>query len=288
MEKDYEFLNAFETLYNIQPLDDTEPWYTKEAQERWDKAVNHNLWSEFEKFIGSPNSTEMLEQSTSATEGMPTTGIRYHMDLYWKEQFGFVERLQSYVKEWIESVDTSSVICKRASILNSKDFFFNFNYTDVLEKVYGVENVLHIHGGVASVCDIPPIMGHCNMEDIQKHRQWAMEADAEFAEAEASIQDAVANYLEAIHKDTSKQMIINREFFNNLKAVEQVVVIGWSAGDVDIPYLRELIKSVRLDAKWTVYWYNDDAYNSLKAAFDKEAIDESDIKYIQSDEFWDI
>lgn len=28
------FLNQFEALYNIQPLDDTEPWYTKEAQER--------------------------------------------------------------------------------------------------------------------------------------------------------------------------------------------------------------------------------------------------------------
>lgn len=286
--KDYEFLNAFESLYNIQPLDDTEPWYTKEAQERWDNSVNHNLWSEFEKFIGSPNSTEMIEQSISATEGMPTTGIRYHMDLYWKEQFGFVERLQNYVKEWIETVDTSSVVCRKTSIVNSKDFFFNFNYTDVLEKVYGVENVLHIHGGVDSVSDIPPIMGHCNMEDIQKHRQWAKEADDEFAEAEASIQDAVANYLETIHKDTQKQMEINRRFFNNLKAVEHVIVIGWSAGDVDIPYLREIIKSVKPDSKWTVYWYNDDAYNSLKTAFEKERVDKGNIKYIQSDAFWDI
>lgn len=286
--KDYEFLNAFEALYNIQPLDDTEPWYTKEAQERWDNSVNHNLWSEFEKFIGSPNSTEMIEQSISATEGMPKTGIRYHMDLYWKEQFGFVERLQNYVKEWIESVDTSSVVCRKTSIVNSKDYFFNFNYTDVLEKVYGVENVLHIHGGVDSVSDIPPIMGHCNMEDIQKHRQWAKEADDEFAEAEASIQDAVANYLETIHKDTQKQMEINRRFFNNLKAVEHVIVIGWSAGDVDIPYLREIIKSVKPDSKWTVYWYNDDAYNSLKTAFEKERIDKGNIKYIQSDSFWDI
>ena len=33
------FLTTFESMYNIQPLDDTEPWYTKEAQERWDKSV---------------------------------------------------------------------------------------------------------------------------------------------------------------------------------------------------------------------------------------------------------
>lgn len=287
-DRDDGFLNAFETLYNIQPLDDTEPWYTEAAQERWNNSVNHNLWSQFEKFIGNPNTTEMLDQSSSVTEGMPSTGIRYHMDLYWREQFGFIDRLQSYVKEWIESVDTSGVTCIKKSIVNSSDFFFNFNYTDILEKVYGIENVLHIHGGVSSVCDIPPIMGHCNMEDIQKHRHWAKEADAEFAEAEASIQDAVANYLEAIHKDTIRQMDVNHHFFNNLKTVEQVVVIGWSAGEVDIPYLQKIIKSVRPDTKWIVYWYNDDAYNSLRTVFEKEGIDKCSIKYIQSDAFWDI
>ena len=140
--------------------------------------------------MGNPNSTEMLEQSISVTEGMPTRGIRYHMDLYWKEQFRFIDRLQNYVKEWIESVDTDNVPCRKKSLIKSTDFFFNFNYTHILEKIYNIENVLHIHGGVTSICNISTIMGHCNIQDIQKHRQWAKEADAEFAEAEASIQDA--------------------------------------------------------------------------------------------------
>jgi len=287
-ERSDSFLNIFENLYNIQPLDDTEPWYTKEAQERWNKAVNHNLWSEFEKVMGNPNSTEMLEQSISVTEGMPTRGIRYHMDLYWKEQFRFIDSLQNYVKEWIESVDTDNVPCRKKSLIKSTDFFFNFNYTDILEKIYNIENVLHIHGGVASICDISTIMGHCNIQDIQKHRQWAKEADAEFAEAEASIQDAVANYLESIHKDTRKRIILNGNFFDKLKIVKNVVIVGWSAGDVDITYLQKIIKSVNPDAHWTVYWYDDDAYNSLTKAFQKEGIvDKSTIEYIQSDAFWD-
>ena len=29
------FLTTFESMYNIQPLDDTEPWYTKEAQDEY-------------------------------------------------------------------------------------------------------------------------------------------------------------------------------------------------------------------------------------------------------------
>ena len=42
-------------MYNIQPLDDTEPWYTKEAQERWDKSVINDLWWSFEEKIGHPD-----------------------------------------------------------------------------------------------------------------------------------------------------------------------------------------------------------------------------------------
>ncbi|WP_461811701.1 hypothetical protein [Faecalimonas sp.] len=40
---------TFESMYYIQPLDDTEPWYTKEAQERWDKSVIDDLWWSFEE-----------------------------------------------------------------------------------------------------------------------------------------------------------------------------------------------------------------------------------------------
>lgn len=166
-EKNPYFIRTFESKYDIEPLDDTEPWYTEEAQIRWNDSVNHSLWSEFEKCMGEPNTTEMLDMSESVTEGMPSDGIRYHMDCYWREEFEYIDRFHDYVREWIESVDTSKVICLKKSLLNSEDYFFNFNYTDILEKVYGIENVLHIHGGVQSVCDIPPIMGHCNKKVLR-------------------------------------------------------------------------------------------------------------------------
>lgn len=286
-EKDPEFLRQFEELYDIQPLDDTEYGYTEAAQEQWNKTVNHNLWSEFERFMGNPNITGMLDLSTSVTEGMPTTGIRDHMAIYWKEQFGFINKLQTYVRDWIETISTDNIAIKKISLVNSSDYFFNFNYTDLLEKVYGIENVLHIHGGVSTVSDIEPIMGHCNISDMKNHKQWAKDADEEFKEAESSIQEAVYNYLNAIYKDTDEQIKFNQSFFDEIKFVEKIVVIGWSAGDVDIPYLRKIIKSVSVDVKWEVYWYDHTAYNSLLKAFNREGINNKNIEYIQSDEFWD-
>ena len=287
-QKDPEFLRQFEALYNIQPLDPTEYGYTESAQERWNKAVNHDLWSEFEKFIGHTDITGMLEFSMSVTEGMPTDGIRYHMDLYWKDQYSFIDKLQGYVKEWIETIDTSNVKIKKKSLVNSSDYFFNFNYTDVLEKAYSVENVLHIHGGISSVSDINPIMGHCNLTDIQNHKQWSKEADEERREAEASIQEAICNYLTAIYKDTDEQTKYNQCFFEEIKTVEKIVIIGWSAGEVDIPYLRKIIESVSADTKWEVYYYDQDAHSSLLKVFNHEGIQGDDrINYIPSNEFWD-
>lgn len=282
------YLSAFETLYDIQPLDDTEPWYTEGAQKKWNKAVVRDLWSEFERSIGKPNITEMIGLSESVTEGMPSIDIRDHMDNYWKEQYGFISELQDYVKEWIESINSNVVKCKKKSLIGSDDYFLNFNYTDILEKTYGIENVLHIHGGVSSICDIPPIIGHCNKLDIERHRKWAKEADEEYAEAEASVLDAVADYLETIFKDTKECILRNQGFFSKLQNVKKVVVFGWSGGDVDIPYLKEIIQNIDHEAKWIVYWYNEKDYDTLCSVFKREGIVDSEvIEYIQSNNFWD-
>lgn len=285
-EQDYEFIRAFEELYNIQPLDDTEPWYTKEAQDRWDASVNHSLWSVFEQKMGNPNTTAMLEQSISATEGMCTIGIRDHMDVYWDEVFGFIGSLNKYVKEWIETIDTNNIKPIKRGLLNSTDIFLNFNYTDILERVYCIDEVMHIHGGVSSISDIEPIIGHCNKQDILKHRNWAKEADEEFREAEASIQDAVANYLEKTYKETKSCILLNSSFFDKLDSVNHIVIIGWSGGEVDLPYLREIIRNVNGNTRWTVYWYDDVAYQSLsKVIGELDEINKRLITFKQSDDF---
>ena len=59
------FLTTFENVYFINPLDDTEPWYTKEAQERWDKSIINDLWWSFEEKIGHPDVEGMYDSAYS-------------------------------------------------------------------------------------------------------------------------------------------------------------------------------------------------------------------------------
>ena len=117
------FLTTFESMYNIQPLDDTEPWYTKEAQERWDKSVINDLWWSFEEKIGHPDVEGMYDSAYSMVDTMPMEGIIDTMNVYWREQYGFVDKLQKYVLEWLQTIDTSQAMCKN-DIVNIGLHFF--------------------------------------------------------------------------------------------------------------------------------------------------------------------
>lgn len=287
-----EFLEAFEWLYGIGRIDFSDPRVSDKTRERWEKTVNHELWSEFEDKMGQPNIIEMMDASTSMLNDMNLdgglTGIEDTMDSYWEDQYGYVKKFEKYVKEWIESVDTSDVIPKRKALIESTDYFLNFNYTDLLENVYKIDNVIHIHGGVSSVADIEPIMGHCNYKDIKDHQKSAEEADEMFAEGEASIHRAVANYLESIYKDTEWIIGLHQTFWKKLSNVDKVVTIGWSAGSVDLPYLRKIRESVSKNTKWYIYCYDDKAYKALRKAMCDEGIEgKYEVNYISTSEFWD-
>lgn len=122
LEQEYpDFLIEFEKLYGIQQLDDTEPWYTIKAQERWNQAVNKDLWSAFEELMGHPDISDMLNFSSSILDDMDldggNIGIRDTMDAYWRDQFGFANLLQDYVKEWIEKIDTSGILLRKNELI---------------------------------------------------------------------------------------------------------------------------------------------------------------------------
>lgn len=290
LEENHEsFLKIFEGMYFIQRLDDTEPWYTEEAQKKWNESVLEDLWWSFEEKIGHPDVEGMHGIAYSLVDTMPAEGILDTMDSYWKEQYGFVNELQHYVLEWIESIDVSNAICKKEELVNNKnDLFMSFNYTSTLESVYGIDYVFHIHGGVSSCCKQTPIMGHGNKYIIDHYRRKAKEAQNQFIEWYESICNATADFCESMYKDTDFIIRKNYGFFSNLNNVEKVVCLGISFGDVDIPYLNEIQKKVPSETKWIVYYYNESDLNRLKSVFGITGISRNfETYFFQSNQFWD-
>lgn len=292
LDKNYpEFLREFERLYDIGRIDFWDPRVSDDDRKLWEENVKDGLWSDFEKKIGQPNISEMEDISESVLADLNLESgpieIKDTMDAYWKEQYGYVKNFQQYVQEWIESIDTSQVKPLRKALIGSDDYFINFNYTDLLENVYQIENVLHIHGGVSSVAYDAPIMGHGNKADIEDYTRQARKANAEFCEGEASIKRAVSNYLKSIYKDTEAIIRSNDLFWDKLRDVNKVVIFGLSAGEGDLPYLRKILESVNRDAKWDVYYYDVNAFVGLNMGMGKARIGQLYVTYIPSDEFWD-
>lgn len=288
-----DFLRLFESLYSIQPLDDSEYGYSEDAQKRWEARVNKELWSEFERSMATPDIQSMIDYSSSVVDSLNldsgNDGIRDTMDEYWKREYKFIKELQGYVKEWIEQIDISKVLPKKHVLVNNEsDYFFNFNYTRVLEDVYHVEHVLHIHGTIGTDANYDPFMGHCNYAEIEKRKHLSSEAEELYDEGDASIQEAIADCLSEIYKDTASYIAVNGYFFEHLHTVSNIVIIGWSAGDVDIPYLLKIKDSIRKDARWTVYYYNPAAYDSLsKALSECGVLDNFDVEFKETSTYWD-
>ena len=288
-----DFLILFEKIYNINQLDPTEYGYNPNIQEKWNDVIYNMLWSSFEEFIGFPNIQEILDDSSSILDDMNLDAgniyIKDTMDEYWKKKYGFISDLHKYVNEWILTVNLNNTSPKKISLIQSNDYFLSFNYTTLLEDVYKIENVMHIHGCVRKDINYPPVIGHCNQQLINEHIYYVKKNKKLDNDGEMSIHTAIVNYLSSIYKDTKCYINANKRFFNHLKEIEKVIIFGWSAGEVDIPYLDMIQLSVSKNVKWEVYYYNQKSYNLLYQAFKKTRIYDNfkDIVFIKSEKFWD-
>lgn len=290
-ENHIEFLIAFEKMYNFYPFDFEDPYVGTDAQQKWEKKLKNMLWESFEESIGNPDIGDMLNASECILDDLNldggNIGIEDTMDEYWRSEYGFIQQFPTYVKEWIEHISTKDVVPRKQALVDEKCICLNFNYTDTLEKVYHFENVFHIHGSVGEDSWVDPIMGHCNRKDIEEHKKAANKAGEYFDEGEESIHKAIANFLKPINKDTDEIIKDNQRFFNQLSEIDSITIIGWSAGLVDIPYLKKISESVKSEAVWHVYWHDEKAKEMLENVFDQVGIDFKYRDFNPDTEFWD-
>ena len=70
--------------------------------------------------------------------------------------------------------------------------------------------------------------------------------------------------------------------------IDQVVCLGLSFGDVDIPYLERILREVKPNTKWMVYYYGDESRQRLESVFGILGIRRRFETYLlPSDGFWD-
>ena len=240
-----------------------------------------NLWNNFEADLGKfdweifYSSHNFIDVSDDSFK--PSMAYSLEDDL--REQAdNLVDDLKSQFQEWIESIPIEDAEAKFN--FRSTGRFISFNYTPLLQMVYGIADdvVFHIHGS-ASKYD-PIIFGHG--ESMEEEPELDENGDSNrtmFTDAEGS-----AKYpFYAFQKPVDEIIEDNRSFFESLKDVEVVAVIGHSLNDIDIPYFKS-ISNVTQGSKWVVSQYSENEGKSHLQQLRKCGVAQDQIKLCSVDD----
>lgn len=235
----------------------------------------HYLWCEFESNLAEFDTQSVLE---SFDEYRPKVGSPNFRDREW-HAFSFVmqelleeitDGLFTQFKLFINQVIYPDISTSLKFALENEDLYINFNYTNTLQHYYGINNsqILYLHGN-ASLPNNWLILGHgIDPENFleppdeapkgatyEERELWEQHMSDNYDPVFESGKRMINQYFKKTFKNTRSVISSAKEFFSYLSHVNEVIIIGHSLSQVDMPYFSAIKQNVPSNATWTVTWY---------------------------------
>lgn len=232
------------------------------------KQFYHFLKKEHEEFFNSVSSLFLAEFETDRLwcefeECLSAFIPEYFIDNKLTPQktsetvLNFQEFLSQYFREWISNIalPDNKELCSFAP----DSFFINFNYTDTLEKLYKVPcyKVLHIHGQATNQKS-QLIIGHSSkttIEEMLESYGIVKDGTIECTTEEFKYLLATEMMLVALRKPTEKVIAKKLEPLD-LQQASEIVVLGHSLGNVDLPYFKYVKEHLAKPIHWSFSAYS--------------------------------
>lgn len=274
---DEEFLYEFEMHYNLYP-------------NMSDEEKKELLWNEFETNLANIDEDNIIEQATSIEMDLDSgdIGIEDTLYMHFTEEYQYINKLSSYLKRWVRTIRIRDVLPKVSQIDKSKcDLYINFNYTSLLEKVYGIpdSSVIHIHGSLKEYND-DPVLGHGNLARIETIEEKQKRAEECFDEKETSICRVLNDY----YRTTLKDVEHYKNYLQRIadEDVSEIIVVGHSLAGIDMPYFSEIDSLTGENVLWTLVWFDSNEKNEKRKTLIEAGIDEDRIILKPAVEFYDL
>ena len=191
-----DFLYAFEEHYYIYPR-------------MADAEKAKLLWNELETNLANIDEDVIIENGVSVDMDLEggDVGIEDTLYQYFSDEYSYIERLAKYLKQWVRTIKIRDTK-KKSSLITDEAIYITFNYTAVLENVYGISpsKITHIHGSLRQY-DIEPVLGHGNQERIERILEKKEEAERLFDEKWTSICRVVEDYYKRTYKDVNRYAV---------------------------------------------------------------------------------
>lgn len=272
-----EFLYAFESHYYIYPAN-------------YEEAQKNLLWNELEKNLANIDEDVIIDDALQMDIALESgdVGIEDTLYEYFTEEYKYIERLAKYLKQWVRTIRIRDVKPKTSLINNFQEaLYITFNYTAVLERVYGISEgrIIHIHGSLRDhECD--PVLGHGNIERIEQIDERLEEAGRMYDEKEISICKVIRDYYESTYKDVNRYVYKLSRVSN--KNIDEIYVIGHSVAEVDLPYFRYIENCTHRQSNWIVYFFNKEEKDRTYKNLMDSGIQKSRIQMKKASEFYNL
>ena len=211
--------------------------------------------------------------------------------------------MKYHFHRWVNTLHYAKGFRKRMLPVDKDALFLNFNYTLFLESEYGIpsDHILYIHGNrkdrfgslvLGHHSDDKEAFEHWKHKNQNRRRYRDVQKDAKgryfsndklaylafFHKGDSSgnwrlpiryyavdaAEERLEGYYEKNFKNTRSVIDAHMGFFDSLRAVEKITVIGCSLGKVDMDYYREIRKSVMDDAQWKFSYHSDKDLKRIK------------------------
>lgn len=221
-----------------------------------------SLWSDFEETLAYLDTEQIIDEcsnylvSYSAEDWSDANHHDYQYEVQKRIDI-ITEELKKHFTEWILQLKMPSDSTDKKIGLKVESLFINFNYTDTLEKLYNVspKGIFYIHNKAVDN-NSTLILGHSrDPKENKTLDELYNDEDSDVRVTEGN--KILDSYFEETYKSTEKIIEDNKPFFDTLKDIKEIYVLGHSLSTVDLPYFEEIIKEIdTTTVKWKISMYN--------------------------------
>lgn len=239
------------------------------------ESLKSPIWADFETSLANLDFDEVIDDQS---ENAADIGSENFSDEDWNTMAINVGQIRNDIttnlfesfREFILSVDYPK---QEDNLINidENSIFLNFNYTNSLELYYSVsqDRILYIHNkadrddkivlghGINSqVFEIEPVKPPEGLSEAEL-LQWKEYQNDNFNHSIELAKPELMQYFKKSFKPTSEIIRANIGFFEQLKSINRVYVLGHSLADVDTAYFEEIVSSIGNDkTEWFVSYHN--------------------------------
>lgn len=249
-------------------------------------SVDDDFWWQFETQLAHLNTDSLLDE---AAAHLPSYGADDWSDAghhdYEYELDRVVAAISSTLRrrfsEWVRQlvIPSPTLLIGKLLPLRRDARYLTFNYTETLQRVYGIPDasVIHIHGAAAHAND-QLVLGHGWARTAADSFNYGIDPESADVRVMGG-NEIVDRYFTETFKPTARVIESHKAFFQSLSGIKKIFIMGHSLSSVDLPYLLELCRHLgNVEVQWQVSFH--ESPEEVEAGVDSMGIDVNEVRFV--------